>query len=233
LRERRSIGAAQQELVFTANRPLRFRPGQFLEWTLGHARPDARGVRRYFTIASAPSEPVLRVGVKLPEKPSSFKSALAALQPGDQIVASQVAGDFVLPADRDVKLAFIAGGIGVTPFRSMLQHLIDKGERRDITLLYSNNTADEIAYREVLAAAQERLGLRTVHTLTAGPVPANWSGECGFVDARMIRAHVPDFGDRVFYVSGPQAMVSATVRALRELLVPRRNIRTDYFPGLA
>ena len=217
LQARREIGAGQQELVFTADQPLRFRPGQFLEWTLGHGTPDQRGIRRYFTIASSPAEPVVRVGVKVPaSKPSSFKTALAALRPGDQILASQLAGDFVLPDDPTVKLAFIAGGIGVTPFRAMLQYLMEQQEKRDIALLYSNNTPAEIAYRDTLAAAGETLGVRTIHTITVPEaVPPDWNGARGFIDARMIREQVPDFADRVFYVSGPQAMVSATVRALQ------------------
>ena len=101
-------------------------------------------------------------------------------------------------------------------------------------LFRSNKTPGEIAYRDTLAAAEQALGVKTVHTLTIpAAVPPDWNGARGFVDARMIREQVPDFAERVFYVSGPQAMVAATVRALRELLVPRRNIRTDYFPGLA
>ena len=233
-KERIEIGADTWELVFQPDRKLAFAPGQYLEWTLGHRRPDSRGNRRYFTIASSPTESVVRLGVKFGPKLSSYKQALLALKPGDTIIVAQVAGEFVLPKEHAKKLVFIAGGIGVTPFRSMLKYLLDRNEQRAITMLYSNNTVGEIAYRDLLRRAEAELGVKTVYTLTLPDrVPEAWLGKTGFIDERMIREAVPDFRDRVFYISGPPAMVDASVEALHKLAVPRANIRTDFFPGFA
>ncbi|HQT83050.1 MAG TPA: FAD-dependent oxidoreductase, partial [Candidatus Paceibacterota bacterium] len=128
-----------------------FRPGQYLEWTLGHRFSDNRGNRRFFTIASAPTEAdgMVRLGAKFYEPKSSFKRALGAMKLNDAISVSHLAGDFVLPKDKKKKLVFIAGGIGVTPFRSQVQHLMNTNDKRSVTLFYSNKTASEIAYKYI------------------------------------------------------------------------------------
>ncbi|HVZ13197.1 MAG TPA: RnfABCDGE type electron transport complex subunit D, partial [Bauldia sp.] len=126
------------DFVFRADRKLAFEPGQYAEWTLHVDNPDNRGNRRYFTVASAPTEREVRLGVKFYAAASAFKKRLAELSPGDRMFISPVAGDFTLPADSDAKLAFLAGGVGITPFRSMLQYLIDRDEPRDIIVLYGN-----------------------------------------------------------------------------------------------
>ena len=114
--EKNEIVAGTLEFVFTPDKPLTFRPGQYLEWTLGHTPSDDRGNRRYFTIASSPTESTVRLGVRISESKSTFKRALKDMQIGDVVSASSLAGDFVLPEDAKKKLVFIAGGIGITPF---------------------------------------------------------------------------------------------------------------------
>jgi len=220
------------DFVFRPDRRLAFAAGQYLEWTLPLRRPDTRGNRRYFTIASAPTEESVRLGVKFSAEGSAFKRELAELRPGDTIVASQLAGSFTLPADRERKLAFIAGGIGITPFRSMLVELLDRDEPRPIVVLYGIRRSGEIAYRDVLDAAENRLGIPTYYTV-AEPDAAEEGMSVGFVSEAMIRRHVPDFAERTFYVSGPQPMVSAVRHILRGLGVPFWRIKIDFFPGLA
>ena len=222
------------EFRFTADRRVRFRPGQFLEWTLGHLRPDSRGNRRYFTIASSAAEREVRIGVKFYPDSSSFKRSLLAMSPGEEIVASQLAGDFVLPTDKRAKLVFIAGGIGITPFRSMIRHLLDHDEKRPIAVLYSNRTAPEIVYADVLEEARRRLGIETVYTLTdAKGVPPDWQGGTGRVDREMIAKTVPDYSERTFYLSGPRSLVVGFEEVLENIGVPKSRIKTDFFPGFA
>ncbi len=144
-------------------------------------------------------------------KGSSFKRALAASDGRTKVVAGQVAGDFTLPADPREKLAFIAGGIGITPYRSMLKYLLDTRARRDIVLLYATRAPQEFIYGDVLAEAQAKLGMRAVYTVTdLATIPPNWTGARGRIDERMIAAAIPDYRERVFYLWVRQAWWRST-----------------------
>jgi ferredoxin-NADP reductase len=220
LKKIQKISVDSYDFIFTPDQEMRYRPGQYMEWTLAHSRPDSRGIRRYFTLASSPTEPELRLGVKFYDKGSTFKKKLLELKSGEKIVASGLSGDFVLPKDRNKKLVFIAGGIGVTPFRSMIQYLIDKNEPRDITLLYSNKTVGDVAYKEVFDRAQELLGIKTVYSI-------------GKMDTKIIVEQVPDYMERMFYLSGPQSVVTSFQKILQSMGIKANNIKTDFFPGFA
>jgi len=220
LKEKNKIANETYDFLFSAERKLDFKPGQYLEWTLGHRHSDNRGVRRYFTIASSPTEENVRFGVKFYENASTFKKSLGALEIGDEITASQLAGDFTLPKNKNRKLAFLAGGIGITPFRSMIKYLLDKNERRNIVLIYANKSAEDIAYNDIWSEAREKIGAKI-----ACPV--------GFITKEMIVREVPDFKERFFYISGPRAMVVVFEKTLKNLGVKRSQIKTDFFPGYA
>jgi ferredoxin-NADP reductase len=237
LKEKREVGGGIYDFVFAPDAPMKFQPGQYMEWTLAHPKSDSRGNRRYFTVASSPTERDLRLGIRFNENGSSFKRQMLAMQPGDEIIGGQLAGDFTLPHDTKKKLAFIAGGIGITPFRSMVKGMSDRNERRDVVLLYSNRTESEIVYRDVWDESSQKIGLRTVYAITDSTSPhssyliAHSSFHIGRIDANLIRHEIPDYRERIFYVSGTQAMVSAMTATLKQLGVPRRQIKTDYFPG--
>ena len=234
LQEKKLIAADTYEFIFKNSKPFAFSAGQYMEWTLGHEYSDNRGIRRYFTIASSPTENDIRMGVKFYQNPSTFKKKLLSLVSGDTIVASQLAGDFTLPRDKNKKLVFLAGGIGVTPFRSMIQYLIDHDERRHVTVIYSNKTVSDIAYTDVFENAERTLGIKTIHALSdIKQVPPHWTGRTGFVNGGMIASEVPDFKERIFYISGPQMFVDFCKGELKKIGVTKKNIKTDYFPGFA
>ena len=205
-----------------------------MEFTLAAHKSDSRGNRRYFTLASSPTEAETHLGVKFPNPSSSFKRDLLGLQPGSTLVAGQLAGDFTLPRDQSKKLVFMAGGIGVTPFRSMLKYLSDRGEKRDIVLMYSNQTRAEIAYKEIFEEAERQIGLKTIYALTnTHEAPSDLNGPVHLrrIDADMVQQEIPDYLQRLFYVSGTHAMTDALTQMLRGLGVPRAQIKTDFFPG--
>lgn len=221
------------DFVLTPSRPLTYAPGQYLECTLDHPRADDRGNRRFFTLASSPTEQAVRLGVRFYRQGSTYKRALAALDARTMLVGAQVAGDFTLPRNPSRKLVFIAGGIGITPFRSMLKYLLDTKQRRDIVLLYSNKTEQDIIYRDVLNEAQARLGIKTLYALTdLAAIPASWPGHRGRVTAETLPQLVPDYRERTFYLSGPPELVRGYERTLRELGVARHQIKQDRFAGL-
>jgi ferredoxin-NADP reductase len=222
--------ADSYDFIFRSRRKLAFQAGQYLEWTLGLDHSDNRGNRRCFTVASSPTEQSVRLGVKFYPQSSAFKRALGAMKPGATIHASQLAGDFTLPSDPKTKIAFLAGGIGITPFRSMLQYLIDRKEVRPIVVLYGTEGQDDIAYRDVLGLARRELGIRTFHAVANGAERGQYPG---YIDARLVRLTMPDYLERTFYISGPQAMVKALRRKLLAMGVRRSRIKVDYFPGFA
>lgn len=232
LLEKNEIGTGTYEFVFTPDRAFAFHPGQYMEWTLGHRFTDDRGNRRYFTIASSPTEDTVRLGVKFYEPESTFKRTLKAMKLHDTLSVSNLAGDFVLPKDPSKKLVFIAGGIGVTPFRSMVQYLIDTKENRSVVLLYSNKTASEIGYKDIFDTAAKEISMKTVYALTDEKTPMP-GVHTGFIDAALIMREVPDYKERIFYISGPHGMVTAFTKTLHDMGIPRSHIETDYFPGFA
>ncbi|OGC51132.1 hypothetical protein A2982_03015 [candidate division WWE3 bacterium RIFCSPLOWO2_01_FULL_39_13] len=221
------------DFVFHPVSKFSYLPGQYMEWTLAHDHPDTRGNRRYFTLASSPTEDNIKLGVKFYEKSSSFKKSLFGLEANSHIIASQLAGNFTLPNDPSKKLAFIAGGIGVTPFRSMIKYLIDKNEARSIILLYFNKTEDEIVYKDVFEHAKELFDIRTVYVLSdLSSISDRWKGRKGIVTDEMIRKEVPDYKERLFYISGSHVMVSSCGQILKSMGLKNSQIKRDYFPGL-
>ena len=217
------------DFVFKLEKPISFQPGQYMEWTLAHEKRDMRGNRRYFTIASSPTEGNIRIGVKFYDPSSSYKKALAAMKPGDTIVAAQLMGDFTLSPDIGEKSVFIAGGIGITPFRSILKHLVETHQKRDIVMFYSNRSVADIIYKDVFNAAERELGIRTIYTVTEDNT--GWAGETGRINAAMIKKHLPDYQQRRYYISGTHQMVTSMEDLLRSMGIPRKQIKTDFFPG--
>jgi ferredoxin-NADP reductase len=233
LKRKRQMSPHAWDFTFALNRKLAFAPGQYMEWTLGHEEPDSRGNRRYFTLASSPTEPELRLGVRFNDPSSSYKQALLELDRGDEIIAGQLAGDFTLPRDARQPLVFIAGGIGITPYRSMIKYLLDTRQRRPITLFYGALTVQDFVYRDVFEQAERELGIRVVYIAEkTESLPPGWAGERGRINPEMIQSCAPHYRDATFYVSGPNVMVDAVKHMLRKMGIPEGQIKTDFFAGL-
>jgi ferredoxin-NADP reductase len=233
LKEKIQVSSDIVDLIFRPNQKLAFIPGQYMEWTLSYPHPDSRGNRRYFTLASSPTEDTVRLGVKFYENGSSYKKAMFKMDEKTMIIGSQIAGEFTLPNDYAKKLVFIAGGIGITPFRSMLKYLIDTKQKRDIVLFYANKTVEEIVYKDVFDQAQKELNIKTVYTLTGmSSPPLNYHGKIGRINAEMIASEVPDYKERTFYLSGPHVMVTAYDEVLKNMGIKNELIKKDFFPGL-
>lgn len=231
LRAKEVVAGDSMGFWFDPSRPVVFRPGQFMQWELPHRNPDGRGIRRFFTICSSPTEQQVLLTTKFSEPSSTFKTALRAMQEQEHMTAFNVEGDFVLPADDDTTpCVFIAGGIGITPFRSMIKYLLDTNLSRPVILLYSNRTADAIAFKSLFDEAVQRGWLKVIYTITDS-IPYEWRGRTGYITADVVREEVPGHASARYYVSGPQGMVAASVEMLSQLGIPQKQIKTDYFPG--
>lgn len=228
----RKVARDTYEYIFSVPHSFDFKPGQYLEWTLPHESSDNRGARRYFTIASSPTEKQVMLGLKIPKDSSSFKQELQTMQPGDVIYATSLDGDFTLPSDLDnTDVVFIAGGIGITPFRSMVKYLLDTKQQANITLFHCNDTADQIMWEDIWEQAKNAFGMHTVQVL-AKP-EEEWGGEQGYIDEAMLERNLQgDLQSKVYYLSGPPAMVDNYIHLLKSIGVPKSHIVTDYFPGL-
>ena len=215
--------------VFRPNRAFNFLPGQYMEWTLADVPYDSRGNRRTFTIASSPTEDDVHLGIKYYDPASNYKDSFANLRPGDVVYASQLAGNFTMNGLENDKLAFIAGGIGITPFRSMVKYLLDEAMTVDVVLLYIVSDPKELAYLEEFTSAA-RVGIRTIPVVTSqAPAPMNVAR--GKISPELLARLLPDCADRTIFISGPNVMVDATKKYLRQLGTPSNRIKTDHFSG--
>ena len=218
------------EYLFEPSEPFAFVAGQYAEWTIAH-RSDSRGVRRYFTISSAPEDLFVRVGVRIPVESSTFKDHLRALTKGDEVSLTGVGGGFILPTDPDTKIAAIAGGIGMTPYMSMFRHLAATSQRRDVFLIYAAANPLDFAYQEELDSIKNSIGLRVLYLPTGLTELTGWEGLSGYVTDALIKKEIPDYKEREWYLSGPNTLVEDYSWVIRKAGVPRKNIKKDYFPG--
>jgi ferredoxin-NADP reductase len=144
-----------------------------------------------------------------------------------------VAGDFVLPSDPNQKIIFIAGGIGITPFRSMIKYLLDMQQRRPVTVYYANHSVKDIVYQDVLARAERELGIRTIYLVSEkNGIPNGWVGLVGRITPQIIETYTPWYRDSIFYLSGPINMVNGFKDALHRMGIPNSQIKVDFFEGL-
>lgn len=224
LKEKIQLSADTYDFVFSLPEKINFRPGQYMEFTFDHPDPDGRGNRRYLSLANSPTEQEIRLGIKFGNPPSSFKKNLLSLTKDQKIVGSQLIGDFTLPKNTGKKLVLVAGGIGITPFRSMLKYMIDNNEKRDVVLIYTASDDVQFVYNDVLDAASVQLGAKIIRINT---------GRDGRYTSDRLINDIPDFKDRIFYISGSHNVVTAFEDIVKTSGVPKHNIITDYFPGFA
>lgn len=232
LLHKQQIANDSWELMFEKPERFVYEPGQFIELRLDHPGHDDRGIKRWFTLSSSPTEGDLMVTTRLVEKHSTFKDALFQLEAGDELEAEGPMGKFLLPSDSSREVLWIAGGIGITPFRSQLKFLLDNEEyNRKITLIYSNRTKADICFSDLWDRAKAEMpGFKLVETLV-DDIPVDWEGEKGMVDEDMIKRSVSDITNKDVYISGPEPMVEAFKPKLMVLGANEDNIHQDWFPG--
>lgn len=220
------------EFVFDTNQNLNFFPGQYFEMTQKQNEIDNRGNRRFFTIASSPTEKQIRLGIKIPKNMSSFKKQLQNSPINSLFTADHLGGDFALPEKRQEKLVFIAGGIGITPFRSMIRYLIDIKEKRNIVLFYIGSSEADFVYKKIFEEAKTKINLKIIYVITQKQnLPNKWHGLTGYLTPAIIKNNVSDYKNRYYYLSGPRSMVTAYENVLSRLKIQQSKIVIDYFPG--
>jgi ferredoxin-NADP reductase len=203
-----------------------FIPGQHM--TLSLVTRDGEQTKP-FTHDEAPSDPYLEITTRL--SGSAFKDALAALKPGEVVRIAGPRGRMTLPAGVD-KVAFLVGGVGVTPARSIIRDAVVRKTGLTVALFYGNQDQDGIPFGEEFDAyAADHPEIAVVHVLAA-PKPG-WSGERGFITADVVRRHLESLDGWHWVVTGPPAMIDAMKRVLAELGIPDERVSLESFAGYA
>lgn len=209
-----------------------FTAGQAVYVTLHNASaPDSKGHARTFSIASAPSDSELVIATRLTD--SSFKRALATLPLESTIEIEGPYGDMALHEDAATPAVFLAGGIGITPFRSMILDATARNLPHRLFLFYSTRRPEDAAFlSELRELEQQNTRFRLIETVTAARNElVRSTGERGFITKDMIRKHIGDITAAVYYVAGPPAMVRAMETLLTEAGVSTKNVRAEQFVG--
>jgi len=209
-----------------------FTPGQHLELIIPHPiETDHGGNKRDFSLCSAPFERELVLAMRLRE--SAFKRSIACILLGDDLLIESPFGSFRLHADTENPAVFIAGGIGIAPFMSILRQEAHDGFPHTITLFYSNRHPEDAAFLKELQtlSAQERR-FTFVPTMTDIKNSRQiWAGEMDRISKDMIAKYIFDFTTPLYYIAGSPAMVAAAEKLLTDMGISLDRIRTEEFAG--
>lgn len=212
---REELAPSIWEYYFRPERPLDFVPGQYVSLSLDNVQADPRGPSRVYTLTSQPNAELMSFVLKVPEPHSPHKQALILLKPGDTARCNDSMGDMILPKDPSQPLVFVAGGIGIASYVSMLVHLIARQEERQIFMFYSLRSKYEQIFRDLLN--KYPLALKTIviapNRLTAQQI----------IDSTPPEA--------LLYLSGSQRFVEGLRLNLEILGKPHNQIVFDYFDG--
>jgi ferredoxin-NADP reductase len=203
-----------------------FVPGQYLSLSL--ATRDGEQTKP-FTHDEAPADHYIEITTRLSGSP--FKDALEALVPGERVRFAGPRGRMTLPEDTR-KVAFLVGGVGVTPAHSIIRDAVVRKTGLAVALFYGNQDQDGIPFgAEFDVYAAEHPEIAVVHVLAA-PRPG-WAGETGFITAEVVRRHVDPLDGWHWVVTGPPAMIDAMKRVLTELDIPDERVSLESFAGYA
>ncbi len=225
---------AEGTMAFHLSRPegFGFSAGQaMLVSLIAPPETDSEGDSRTFTIASAPHEPELMVATRM--RDTAFKRVLKSLPPGSALTIDGPDGQMVLESDTSRTIVFLAGGIGITPFRSMAMHAAHAKLAHRIVLFYGNRRREDAAFFDELQDAERRNpNFRLVPIMSEPQKSAQpWSGETGFIRPELIERYVPEPKSALYYFAGPPAMTEAMHTLVENLGLDEKSMRYEEFYG--
>lgn len=209
-----------------------FAAGQSIDMTLiDPPETDAEGNTRSFSLAATPHEPALMVATRL--RNTAFKRTLKGLQPGAEVKIEGPFGSMTLHRKTNRPAVILAGGIGITPFRSMIVQAIKAGTGHRLFLFYSNRRPEDAAFlAEFQELARQNANLTLVATMTnLEKSKTAWTGDTGHISIEMLTKYVPDLADPVYYTAGPPALVAAMRDLLNDAGVDEDDVNSEDFSG--
>lgn len=225
---------AERTMAFHFQKPpdFQFKPGQYADLTLiDPPETDAEGNIRTFSIASAPFEPALMFTTRM--RDTAFKRVLKSLPIGSEISLAGPMGSFTLHNNSKKPGIFLAGGIGITPFLSIILQAVKERLPHQLSLFYSNRRPEDAPFVKLLReAAEANPNFRFMPTMTQmAKSGQEWSGETGLIDRRMLEKNITSLRGPIYYTAGPPAMVSALRKMLIAAGVDEDDIRSEEFAG--
>jgi ferredoxin-NADP reductase len=232
LKKKEDVAEGTMAFYFEKPSGFQFKPGQFANLTLlNPPETDAEGDVRTFSIASAPFEADLMFATRM--RDTAFKRVLKAMPLGTELKLGGPFGSFTLHSDSSRPGIFLAGGIGITPFRSMILHASSSRLPHPLQLFYSNRRPEDAAFlQEIEGIEKENTRFKFIGTMTQmEKSKRKWEGKTGFIDKQMLSQCVNDLKGSIFYVAGPPEMVSSIGHVLADLGIREDEIRSEEFAG--
>ena len=232
LKEKEQLAEGTMGFYFSRPDGFQFKAGQYVDVTLIHpAETDAEGNIRSFSIASAPEDQDLLVATRM--RDTAFKRVLRTAPVDTEISLEGPMGSFTLHNNAAKPAVFLAGGIGITPFSSIIRHATQAGLAHRLYLFYSNRRPEDAAFLNVLSElAKANPNFQFIPSMTAMEKSSQkWSGETGFINQGMLARHLPSLQGPIYYVAGPPAMVAAMRQMLTAAGVDEDDVRTEEFAG--
>lgn len=217
VKENRIETLNNRSITFERPRDFVFESGDWIDVEFT-GQPLAGG--RTYSLSSSPTEPELMITIK--DGMSEIKKALAAVEPGDALKIVQYGNDYKFTLNPSKTSTLIAGGVGIAPFRSMLQEMVDLGDKNDVDLIYLNQTPDFLFMPELEQYAKQLPGLTITYLVTKGLKKKD--------KAKALLSAIQTL-DQSFYIAGPEGMVETTEHLLLDKGVSLANIKIDSFSG--
>lgn len=229
LKNRQIIAENTLLATFATETTATFKAGQFVLIALiNPPYQDEKGSERYFSIVNSPNNKK-EISITTRLRDSAFKKSLSEIPYGTQIEIKMIGGVFTLPDDSGRPVVFITGGIGITPFMSMLRLANENNFPHKISLLYFNRTKESTAYLEELELLEkENPNFNLILIMTEDN---NWQGEKNLVSADLIKKYFSDYPNNVYMVAGPPKMVQDVTTVLTDMGIVSENIITENFAG--
>jgi ferredoxin-NADP reductase len=232
LTKREEIAEGTMAFHFAKPADFQFRAGQSMDLTLlNPPETDAEGNSRAFSIASAPFDNSLMIATRM--RDTAFKRVLRKASPGLQVKIDGPGGSFVLHRESEKPAVFLAGGIGITPFLSIIRQARHDKSPHDMYLFYSNRRPEDAAFLDLLSEATKRNpNFHLIATMTEmDKSHREWKGETGSINKDMLTKHLASLHGPIYYLAGPPAMIAAMRRMLIEAGLDEDDIRTEEFYG--
>jgi len=225
---------AEGTMAFHMKKPegFTFMPGQNCDFTIiDPPETDGEGNIRTFSITSAPSESEIAIATRM--RDTAFKRTLKNAEAGLKIEFDGPMGSFTLHEKASRPAVILVGGIGITPFMSIVKDAAERSLPHKIYMFYSNHRPEDTAFLAVLQdLAKKNPNFTFIPTMTdMEKSPQQWEGERGYIDMAMIDRHISDKNDAIYYTAGPQTMVGAMRKMLNDAGISNDDIRTEEFSG--